>query len=190
MKKVLFGIAGKANSGKDTVARIINDKLRTSQFNNDTIIHFADNLKGILSMLYGLPIEAFYSSNKDNTFIDLKTNKIIHNDELKNYHEIKVKGLYSLNPYTDSSLNWRISIRKLMQFFGTDVCRTYLGENIWVNSTINTALKSIEENKYCIIADVRFANEAKAIKDILPNVKDAVELIVDGKIDEAMNRYN
>ena len=32
--------------------------------------------------------------------------------------------------------------------------------------------------------------DAKAIKGILPNVKDAVELIVSDKIDEAMNRYN
>lgn len=33
-------------------------------------------------------------------------------------------------------------------------------------------------------------NDAKAIKEILPNIKDAVELIVKGEIDEAMNRYN
>ena len=32
--------------------------------------------------------------------------------------------------------------------------------------------------------------DAKCIKEILPNVKDAVELIVSGRIDEAMNRYN
>ena len=37
----------------------------------------------------------------------------------------------------------------------------------------------------------RFTDQdKKAIMEILPNVKDAVELIVDGKIDEAMNRYN
>lgn len=32
--------------------------------------------------------------------------------------------------------------------------------------------------------------DVKIIKDILPHVKDAVELIVGGQIDEAMNRYN
>lgn len=32
--------------------------------------------------------------------------------------------------------------------------------------------------------------DAKQIREILPNVRDAVELIVDGRIDEAMNRYN
>lgn len=32
--------------------------------------------------------------------------------------------------------------------------------------------------------------DAKLIKEILPNVKDAVELIIGGRIDEAMNRYN
>ena len=32
--------------------------------------------------------------------------------------------------------------------------------------------------------------DAKLVKELLPNVKDAVELIVAEKIDEAMNRYN
>ncbi len=32
--------------------------------------------------------------------------------------------------------------------------------------------------------------DAKQIGEILPGVKDAVELIVQGEIDEAMNRYN
>ena len=33
-------------------------------------------------------------------------------------------------------------------------------------------------------------SDAKTIRELLPNVKDAVELIVGGQIDEAMNRYN
>ena len=32
--------------------------------------------------------------------------------------------------------------------------------------------------------------EAKQLSELMPNVKDAVELIVKGDIDEAMNRYN
>ena len=32
--------------------------------------------------------------------------------------------------------------------------------------------------------------DKETIRELLPNVKDAVELIVGGKIDEAMNRYN
>lgn len=166
MNEVLFGIAGKAGSGKDTVARIINSKLKNSVFNNSAIIHYADNLKNILSLLYGIPIEAFYSHRKDEIFIDLRTNKIIDDNELGTYRELKVNGLYSLKPYIDSPIHWRISIRRLMQFFGTDVCRRYLGDDIWINSTINRAIRSIQDNGYCIIADVRFDNEAKAIKAI------------------------
>lgn len=52
------------------------------------------------------------------------------------------------------------SIRGLMQRMGTEVGREMFGENIWVD----TALKSIAPGEKIVITDVRFPNEAEAIK--------------------------
>lgn len=52
------------------------------------------------------------------------------------------------------------SIRGLMQRMGTEVGRNMFGENIWVN----TALNSITPGEKIVITDVRFPNEADAIQ--------------------------
>lgn len=51
-------------------------------------------------------------------------------------------------------------VRPLMQRFGTEVAREMFGDNFWVDFAMSKALK---ENK-AVIADVRYANEAAAIK--------------------------
>ena len=50
-------------------------------------------------------------------------------------------------------------IRRLLQVFGTEVGRSMFGENFWVDLTLN----NIKE-KHAVISDVRFKNEADAIK--------------------------
>jgi len=51
-------------------------------------------------------------------------------------------------------------IRRLLQVFGTDVGRRMFGENVW----IDMAFKDIKPDENVVIADVRFPNEADAIK--------------------------
>jgi len=52
-------------------------------------------------------------------------------------------------------------VRRLLQVFGTDVGRKMFGENIW----IDMAFRQIKPNSRVVIADVRFPNEAEAIKE-------------------------
>src|SRR5690606_18922160 len=54
-----------------------------------------------------------------------------------------------------------LSIRELLQNFGTDVCRT-LDDNCWIKSTY----RKIEESpaKLCVVDDCRFENEFKYFK--------------------------
>lgn len=65
-----------------------------------------------------------------------------------------------------SSLDWEdlkmISpdVRPLMQKMGTEVGREMLGENVWVN----LAMKKAEQHDNVVFSDVRFLNEAEAIK--------------------------
>lgn len=51
-------------------------------------------------------------------------------------------------------------VRRLLQVFGTEVGRNMFGENFWIDQ----AFKQIEDNDRVVIADVRFPNEADAIK--------------------------
>ena len=88
-------------------------------------------------------------------------------------------ALYRLNPYlmndnlgfsnrladTVDELGWTEAkqepeVRRLLQVFGTEVGRKMFGENIWIDQ----AFKQAAEYSRVVIADVRFPNEAEAIK--------------------------
>lgn len=53
-------------------------------------------------------------------------------------------------------------IRPLLQRFGTEVGRQMWGENFWVNA----AIRKIKDGSKVVFADVRFPNEANAIKEL------------------------
>ena len=61
--------------------------------------------------------------------------------------------------------NLYIKLRALMQYFGTDICRNYIDNNIWINSTMSKVIDTAITRTLCIIPDVRFANEANAIRN-------------------------
>ena len=85
------------------------------------------------------------------------------------------EAILTLNPKIDSithvshyveDYGWDLAkqnpeIRRLLQVFGTDVGRRMFGEDVW----IDIAFKHIDRDSRVVIADVRFPNEAKAIKD-------------------------
>ena len=60
----------------------------------------------------------------------------------------------------DESLG-AMTAREFLQYFGTDICR-HIKPDIWVESCINRMLESGTE--LAIVPDVRFPNEAEAIK--------------------------
>lgn len=185
MKNILIGIAGLANSGKDTVASMINyihhvgvtkatySDWLTHQVYYDInlkkrIIHFADPLKDCLSIIYNIPREYFDDrEKKDEEFYLLNEGRFVKPDMFRNkYHEITIDHLKenSLNDLLhDTVHNVGIKIRTLMQYFGTNICRNNLHENIWIRSVIYKAAEIAENSGICIIPDVRFSNEADAI---------------------------
>lgn len=89
------------------------------------------------------------------------------------------EGLYRLNPkimlmesvyvplaYAVDQWGWDLlkdispDARPLMQRFGTEVAREMFGDNFWVD----LAMRKAQEHEKVVIADVRYANEATAIK--------------------------
>ena len=84
------------------------------------------------------------------------------------------EAILTLNPKIDSithvshrveDYGWEVAkqepeIRRLLQVMGTEVGRKMFGQNVW----IDMAFKQAEGIERLVIADVRFPNEADAIK--------------------------
>lgn len=196
MKSYIIGLAGNKNSGKDTVASMINyifavgiTKAKYSEWilkrasydetYKDRIVHFADSLKDCLSIIYNIPRNAFddriikdemYYSFSTGQFIDKQvvdqhpndynviTNEVLKHSSL-NYEFETYDELYSV-----------ITIRTLMQYFGTELCRNNLGTDIWIKSAIGKIVEVAANRRVCIVPDVRFTNESIAIHRDSPSL--------------------
>jgi hypothetical protein len=85
-------------------------------------------------------------------------------------------ALMRLNPKLDSittlqqlvdDYGWDMAkhnpeVRRLLQVFGTDVGRSMFGEDFW----IKIALRDLRQDERVVVSDVRFPNEAEAIKKL------------------------
>ena len=196
LQGTVIGIAGAKNSGKDTVASMINyifavgitrasyadymiKRAKMDNTNADRIVHFADNMKDVMSIMFGIPREAFDDrQKKDNEYWDYFNKRFVNFAEvLRNSNCIvidTVDDIYSHKSFREvlDFINIEeydtlyIKVRALMQYFGTDICRHFLDENIWVNSTIVKVREIAAARRLCIVPDVRFDNEARAIKGV------------------------
>lgn len=140
---MIIGISGKIGSGKDTIAQMIQNRLQLEEdthlrYSTWEIRKFAGKLKQIASLLTGIPVERFEDQEFKKT---------------------------SLGPVWND-----MTVREFLQRLGTDACRDNIHPNIWVNALFadyNTkvfvALPRHATDRW-IITDVRFPNEADAIK--------------------------
>jgi len=154
---MIIGISGKLGSGKDTVAKIIQDIDPTIGWE---IKKYADKLKQIASILTGIPREKF----EDQNF------------KLTNLPEEWNNATYEYNNNGDAELVVKpMTVREFLQKLGTDAMRFGLHKDVWVNGLMVDYIPKILygkgtefdpfEYKYSnwIITDVRFPNEALAI---------------------------
>ena len=82
-------------------------------------------------------------------------NPIVGSDSIGPFKYKNLVDTYGLDKAKESNPE----IRRLLQVFGTEVGRNMFGENFWVD----LALNKINVDK-AVISDVRFKNEADAIK--------------------------
>lgn len=134
---MIIGINGYAGSGKDAFAKIMREYDERWE-----IKKFAGKLKSIASELTGIPANMF----EDHSF---------KNTEMP---------------------EWGMTVREFLQKLGTEAIRDSLHKDSWVNALMSEYLDR-DENVYTanvvrklrtrsrwIITDVRFPNEAEAIK--------------------------
>lgn len=61
------------------------------------------------------------------------------------------------NGQYDTIMSSWISIRQLMQYIGTNVCRQYISNDVWINATL-------QNTNNIVIADLRFKRECEIMK--------------------------
>lgn len=177
MKKIL-AIQGNKGSGKDLTATYFLYLLNTPEFmhhywlakflnfkpfrKNWKIVKYADPLKKMLAILLNVPVERFEDRDfKENWYFDFNNYKFYHSYILDK-SEIIADREFSrkLNKGDlDVILKYKLSIRQILQCFGTDIMRRFFGDKLWINIT----LSSPDEN--LIIADQRFCVENEAVQE-------------------------
>lgn len=174
---MIIGIAGNINSGKDTVASMLNyihvvgkhkanyadwllkQKAYDSSYSN-RIHHFANVIKDNLSDILHLNRDIFDNRQfKDIEWYHISTGKFIKEKDLKDNH-IKFELNNPIELLQED--NVVVKIRTIIQLYAEHI-KLLFGENIWIKSSINRFKFINNLFGYCLIPDVRFFNELKAI---------------------------
>lgn len=149
---MIIGISGKAQSGKDTVCKMIvytiwyyNYSQRLQPFSlehyNNTYEKFGDVID----------FTCWYKTSFANKLKQCLSN--ILNVSISKFED---------NEFKKSEVEWLgITVRELLQKFGTAI-RNEVSNDFWVKACLN----NLEKDDDYLITDVRFKSEAKGIKDL------------------------
>lgn len=138
-KPMIIGFCGKTGAGKDTA-------LEANSLHHFFVASFAAPLRYFITEIFRIP---------------------------KSYSiDPHLKNVVMMDPYTKQpkfNLDGKpASYRTLAQWLGSDVLRKHISEDFFVDlmkETISDLLKYFKDETYIKIADIRFPNEAKLIKD-------------------------
>jgi hypothetical protein len=116
------------------------------------VFSFADKLKWSVVHIFGIDESLVFGSEKDKA-----TETHIKWDDLKKFMStVEIGNLKKSDKHGKN-----LTVRELLQEFGTRVCRT-MDDDCWIRGT----MRSIDQldSRYSVIDDLRFNNEAKAVK--------------------------
>ena len=172
----LIAISGFKNSGKDTASSMVQYLLNSPPFmhyywfykrfnklfigGKYKITSFAYPLKRTLSALLNIPIERFNDRDfKENYYIFFPTLEITNSlpKDVEVISDNKFSKLVGNKDFSFIQTTW-ITIRQLLQVFGTECMRGIFGDKLWILSTI-------KDECPIIISDLRFKVELEAIKN-------------------------
>lgn len=183
----IISISGKKGNGKDTVGKIMQIMIDMPHFKDEAIISFLDRdfpnpsfeikkfaykLKKVTATLLGCSMRQLEDEKFKNTPLG---------EEWWYY-----KGETQLFPYQSEELfkaNTKLPLitmtpRLFLQLLGTECGRQILHPNIWINSLMS----EYNSRSNWIITDLRFPDEAKAVKEkgsVLIRVNRDTEAVLD-----------
>lgn len=125
----LIGISGKIGSGKSTLAEYLSEIIWNDLCIDSMVVSIGDAVKEECAAVFGFPVKYAYTQAGKNTFIP-----------------VPAQGKH-------------MTIRKILQWWGTDIMRTLVDEDYWIK-----VLDQRLGDGVIIIDDIRFPNEADYIK--------------------------
>lgn len=162
---MIISLSGKKQSGKDTIASLLNSIMVENSPNRIIsdyfkVKRFAGTLKKVVSDIISIPLEDLESEAVKNSILGeewwyYENNNGIY-PYLENKHLSEVELKEKFNEYKLVKLTPRI----VLQLLGTECGRKIIHPNIWINST----LADYNLNENWIITDTRFPNEVQGIR--------------------------
>ena len=193
----IVAIQGNNNAGKDTVASMLAYivrqgvtkakfmswlvKNKTNKDDDEAIIHFADKLKEICSVITELDISNFNDrETKDELWWIYGTKCFVSDEEINNLKyprglRLREGAQYvKINPNVfdkivyDETVDAKVNIpiiklREVMIYIAEEMIKLKWDKNYFVNVTKEKMIKVHKDNNFCIIADERFHNEHVAV---------------------------
>lgn len=155
---MIIGLAGKKQSGKNTVAKII--QKNHSDF---ILVSFGGKMKDALIKLdpYIYLEETFLSNMSKKHNINYM--QLFARANSRVMEGVFVKLSEALKYISLEDLKLATNVRELLQRFGTEVGRDMFGQDFWIKQLFYEI--GYENHFNVVITDVRFDNEAKAILD-------------------------
>lgn len=142
---MILGISGKIETGKDTLAKMIIDS-RAAMNENWKIKKFGGKLKQIVAILIGCTVDDLESH-------DFKNKKLGKDWD-------RMTSVVDPHSFLFSKVLSGYTVRDVLQIVGTEAMRDNLHKDVWVNALAS----DFRPGDNWIITDVRFENEAMAIK--------------------------
>lgn len=162
-------MSGLKNVGKDTSANMLKYLLNTpsflhfywiykhfnflGNFGKWKVTSFAKPLKKVLSIILGVPVEKFEDRDfKENYCVDFNTSKIYKctDENVKLLSDKNLSKLIESDSYHIIK-TYTLTIRQCLQYFGTQICREFISDKIWINASL--------KGNNLIFSDLRFKKE-------------------------------
>lgn len=161
---MLFGLAGEAESGKDTFADVLVDHHKYTK------LSFAKNLKEMCKSVFDLSdYDVYDTKGKETPFeipVELVPGDLVQiakwiKEETSNVRVSPIGLSVSIHQCWELQKVTFKSPRELLQFIGTEVCRDCWSENYHID-VVKAEMEGLSD---VVVADARFANEREKIKE-------------------------
>lgn len=183
---MIIGISGKINSGKDTTSRLFFKNISpeaikvTSGWDTTLFINNYEQFEWVLSTLVeGWEFKKFAYKLKE--FAGLLIGQDVSKFEEREFKLSQLdaewdKPVSEINPDTNEEISilQPMTVRDLLIAIG-DGCRKTVHPNIWVNALLSDY--NTDNNPKWIVNDLRYKNEAKALKRLAEQNNDQCFLI-------------